>query len=58
VNQEARKPVDARHEERPVYLLELRPERGVDGEYALKRLLKVTLRYFGLRCIAHREKPP
>jgi hypothetical protein len=38
--------------ERPLYLLTLRPERSVDAERALRRLLKVALRTFGLKCIS------
>jgi hypothetical protein len=41
--------------ERPVFVLELRPEPGVDAVLALRALLKITLRRFGLRCIAARE---
>ena len=38
--------------ERPTYRLLLRPEPGVDGERALRRLLKIALRRFRLRCIS------
>jgi hypothetical protein len=38
--------------ERPLYKLVLRPERGVDAERALRRLLKIALRTFGLKCIS------
>jgi hypothetical protein len=41
--------------ERPVFVLELRPEPGVDPVLALRALLKVTLRRFGMRCISARE---
>jgi len=41
--------------ERPVSVLELRPEPGVDPVLALRALLKVTLRRFGLRCISAHE---
>jgi hypothetical protein len=41
--------------ERPVYVLELRPEPGVDPVLALRALLKITLRRFGMRCISARE---
>jgi hypothetical protein len=58
VSREELEPVDNHREERPTYLLELRPERGVDGDYALKRLLKAALRQFGLRCIAYRKRRP
>jgi hypothetical protein len=42
-------------EERPTYLLELRAEPGVDAVLALRALLKVTLRRYGLRCISATE---
>jgi hypothetical protein len=35
--------------------VELRPEPGVDPVLALRALLKVTLRRFGLRCISAHE---
>jgi len=41
--------------ERPVFVLELRPEPGVDPVSALRALLKVALRRFGLRCISATE---
>ena len=41
--------------ERPVYVIELRPEPGIDPIPALRGLLKVTLRRFGMRCISARE---
>jgi hypothetical protein len=41
--------------ERPIFVLELRPEPGVDPVLALRALLKVTLRRFGLRCISAHE---
>jgi hypothetical protein len=44
--------------ERPLYRLTLRPERGVDAERALRRLLKIALRTFGLRCVAIEEVQP
>jgi class 3 adenylate cyclase len=37
--------------ERPTYILTLRPESGVDGLRALRRLLKRLLRDHGLRCV-------
>jgi hypothetical protein len=44
----------ARHrpEQRPIFVLVLRPEPRVDGIRALRRLLKVSLRSFRLRCIS------
>jgi len=41
--------------DRPTFTLELRPEPGVDPVLALRALLKVTLRRFGLRCVSARE---
>jgi hypothetical protein len=41
--------------DRPTFTLELRPEPGVDPVLALRALLKVTLRRFGLRCISAHE---
>jgi hypothetical protein len=38
--------------ERPLFVLTLRPEPGVDGTRALRRFLKVALRSFRLRCIS------
>ena len=38
--------------QRPVFVLHLRPEPGVDAERALRRLLKTALRAFGLRALA------
>ena len=40
-----------------VFLLTLRPEPGTDSIRALRGLLKIALRRFGLRCIAVRELP-
>ena len=41
--------------DRPTFVLELRAEPGVDPVLALRALLKVTLRRFGLRCISAHE---
>ena len=42
--------------ERPTYVLIVRPERNVaDPVRALRALLKVSLRRFGLRCVSARE---
>lgn len=40
---------------RPIFLLRLRPEPGVDAIRALRALLKAALRRFGLRAI-HAEE--
>jgi len=45
----------AAKERRPVFVLELRPEPGIDPVLALRALLKVTLRRFGMRCISAHE---
>jgi hypothetical protein len=39
-------------DERPVFILSLRPEPGVDATRALRWLLKIALRRFRLRCIS------
>ena len=41
--------------ERSVFVLVIRAEPGVDGVLALRALLKVMLRMFGLRCIRIRH---
>jgi hypothetical protein len=45
-------------EERPTYLLIVRPEPGVDAVRSLRALLKAMLRTYGLKCveITQREK--
>ena len=43
--------------ERPLYRLLLRPEPRIDAERALRALLKLALRRFGLRCISIEEVP-
>jgi hypothetical protein len=50
---DAHPPIPAK--ERPTFTLELRPEPSVDSVLALRALLKVTLRSFGMRCISARE---
>jgi hypothetical protein len=35
----------------PVYIIRLKPRKGVDGIRALKGALKVLLRRFGLRAV-------
>ena len=50
---DAHPPIPAK--DRPTFTLELRPEPGVDPVLALRALLKVALRRFGMRCIAARE---
>jgi hypothetical protein len=37
--------------ERPAFTIVLRPEPGVDGTRALRRLLRYALRVCGLRCV-------
>jgi hypothetical protein len=40
---------------RPVFVLELHAEPGVDPILALRALLKIALRRFGLRCVSAHE---
>jgi hypothetical protein len=40
---------------RPIYRLLLQPEPRVDGDRALKALLKFALRRLGLRCVSVEE---
>jgi hypothetical protein len=40
---------------RPSFTLIFRPEPGVDSVLALRALLKITLRRFGMRCVSARE---
>jgi len=46
--------------ERPTYLLALRPAPScrIPDAIALRKVLKILLRSFGLRCIAVSEAPP
>jgi hypothetical protein len=42
--------------DRPIFILELRPEPGcVDPVRALRALLKLALRRLGLRCVSAHE---
>jgi hypothetical protein len=41
--------------DRPTFTITLRPEPGVDPVLALRALLKMTLRRFGMRCISAHE---
>ena len=43
-------------EPRPIFVIKLRPEPGVDGVRALRRALKVLLRRFRLRCTDIRQE--
>jgi len=45
------------HKQRPTYRVLLRPEPRVDGERALRALLKFALRRLGLRCISIEQVP-
>jgi hypothetical protein len=47
---------DAR--ERPVFVVRLRPAAGIDGERALRALLKIALRRLGLKCLGIERRPP
>jgi hypothetical protein len=42
---------------RPIYELHLRPEPGVNAIHALRAVLKVMLRQFGMKCISCKEIP-
>jgi hypothetical protein len=44
--------------ERPTFRLLLRPEPRTDAERALRALLKLALRRFGLRCVSIEKVPP
>jgi len=37
--------------DRPTFILHFRPEPGVDPIHAVRALLKVALRHYGLRCV-------
>jgi hypothetical protein len=41
--------------QRPIYVVVLRPERGIDGVRALRNGLKYLLRACGLRALSVRE---
>jgi hypothetical protein len=41
--------------DRPIFTLQLRPEPGIDPVLALRALLKVSRRRFGLRCLSAHE---
>jgi hypothetical protein len=42
---------------RVIYVLKVEPMRGVDATRALRGLLKLMLRKFGLRCVSLEEVP-
>jgi hypothetical protein len=42
--------------QRPVYLLRLRPEKGVDPIRALRHVLKRLLRDYKMRCVSIDEE--
>jgi hypothetical protein len=44
--------------QRPIYLLKLRPEPGIDGVRALRFALKFLLRRLGLKVVYIREDKP
>jgi hypothetical protein len=43
--------------DRPIYALHLRPEPGVDAVRALRAVLKVMLRQFGMKCVSCEQIP-
>jgi hypothetical protein len=44
--------------ERVVYTITFRPKPGIDGPRAVRELLKLALRVFGLRCVKITECRP
>ena len=42
-------------ERRPIFVVRLRAEQGIDGIRALRAVLKSLLRRHGLRCLSARE---
>jgi hypothetical protein len=47
---------DAKVDDRPIFVITLRPEKDIDGSRALKALLKLALQKYGLRVL--REEQP
>jgi hypothetical protein len=45
-----------RHSDSPTYVIRLRALPGADGIRAIRWLLKLALRRFGLKCIAVRQE--
>jgi hypothetical protein len=43
-------------DERPTFLLRLRPEKGVDPIRAMRHALKKLLRAYGMQCITCEEE--
>jgi len=43
---------------RPIYVLQIRAEPGIDGIRALRAFLKIMLRQFGLRCLSIEKSGP
>jgi hypothetical protein len=43
--------------ERPIYTIAFRPEPGIDAVRALRGILKIALRRFGMRAIRVNEIP-
>jgi hypothetical protein len=50
--QEHRRQASPSANNRPLFRLVLRPQPRIDGERALRALLKTALRRFGLRCLS------
>jgi hypothetical protein len=42
--------------DRPIFVLRLRPEKGVDPINALRHVLKTLLRRHGMRCVSVDEE--
>ena len=45
-------------DDRPVFAVSFRAEKGIDGLRAFKALLKFALRKYGLRVVTAREQQP
>jgi hypothetical protein len=48
--------LNAVEDDRPVFVVKLRPEPGIDAVKGLRWILKVSLRQFGLRCLDIRRE--
>jgi hypothetical protein len=49
---------DTKADDRPVFAVNFRPEKDIDGPRALKGLLRTALRKYGLRVVTTREEQP
>jgi hypothetical protein len=46
------------HNSRPIFVLRLRPEKGINPIHGLRHALKELLRRHGLRCVSVCKLPP